>query len=146
VLHALGRRKEARIAYKLVLLHEPKAAYAFNNLCYLSFVEGNLEVAAAECRAAIGLDPTLTAARNNLGLTYAAAGQLDLAREQFALAGSPAATAYNVGIVHLAERRFADAATEFRTAETLSPGFAAAGRRAIDARRRALGFAPGGVE
>jgi Flp pilus assembly protein TadD len=79
----------------------------------------------------------MTAARNNLGLAYAAAGRLDLAREQFALAGGPASTAYNVGMMHLAEGRFAEAAAEFRTALKISPTFAGAERRAIDARRRA---------
>jgi len=138
ILQALGHRKEARTAYLLVLAFDPEAAYAFNNLCYLSFLDGAGERAVAECRVALQLDPALRAARNNLGLTYAAAGRLDLARREFEAAGDPAATAYNMGVVHLAERRFADAAAEFRTAQNISPHFAEAGRRAIDARRRAL--------
>ena len=138
ILQALGHREQARTAYLLVLASDAKAAYAFNNLCYLSFLDGAAERAIAECRVALQLDPALTAARNNLGLTYAAAGRLDLARREFEAAGDPAATAYNMGIVHLAERRFTDAAAEFRTAQDISPLFAEAGRRAIDARRRAL--------
>ena len=139
ILQALGQREQARTAYLLVLAFDARAAYAFNNLCYLSFLDGDAERAIAECRVAIRLDPTLTAARNNLGLTYAAAGRLDLARREFEAVGDPAATAYNMGVVHLAERRFADAAAEFRTAQAISPLFAEAGRRAIDARRRAAG-------
>jgi Flp pilus assembly protein TadD len=137
VLQALGHRREAREAYMLVLALEPQAAYAFNNLCYLSFLDGDGERATRECQTAIRLDSRLTAARNNLGLVYAAAGRLDLAREQFALAGGAAATAYNMGVVHLAERRFQDAAREFGAAQAAFPAFAEAGRRELDARRRA---------
>ncbi len=36
----LATAKEARTAYLLVLAFDPKAAYAFNNLCYLSFLDG----------------------------------------------------------------------------------------------------------
>jgi Flp pilus assembly protein TadD len=114
-----------------------KAAYAFNNLCYLSFLSGDGERAIAECRAALRLDPTMHAAHNNLGLTFAAAGRHDLAREQFAMAGGAAATAYNMGVVHLAGRRFAAAAKEFQTAQAISPTLGDAGRRAADAQRRA---------
>jgi tetratricopeptide (TPR) repeat protein len=138
ILQALGQRSQARAAYMMVLAFEPKAAYAFNNLCYLSFLSGDGERAIAECRAALRLDPTLRAAHNNLGLTFAAAGRLDLAREQFARAGGAAATAYNMGVVHLADRRFAAAAREFDDAQDIDPTFSQAGRRALDAHRRAI--------
>ena len=147
VLQALGQRAAARTAYMMVLAFDPRAAYAFNNLCYLSFLSGHTERAIAECRAAVRLDPGLRAAHNNLGLTFAAAGRNDLAREQFALAGGAAATAYNMGIVHLAARRFADAAQEFQAAQGLNPMFAEAGRRARDARERLRSAPrPGGDE
>ena len=137
ILQALGQRAEARNAYMMVLAFDPKAAYAFNNLCYLSFLSGDGERAIAECRAAVQLDPNMRAARNNLGLTLAAAGRHDLAREQFARAGGAAATAYNMGIIHLAGRRFAAAAKEFETAQEINPTLVEAGRRAADAQRRA---------
>jgi Flp pilus assembly protein TadD len=147
VLQALGLRTEARTAYMMVLAFDPRAAYAFNNLCYLSFLSGDTERAIAECRAAVRLDPGLGAAHNNLGLTFAAAGRNDLAREEFALAGGAAATAYNMGIVHLAARRFAAAAEEFQTAQGLNPTFTEAGRRARDAHERAKSaLRPGGDE
>jgi hypothetical protein len=37
-----------------------------NNLCYLSFLAGDTVKAAAECRAALAVDPRLTAARDTL--------------------------------------------------------------------------------
>jgi hypothetical protein len=42
-----------------------------------------------------------------------------------------------MGVVHLADRRFQEAAKEFGVAQAASPAFAEAGRRALDARRRA---------
>ena len=99
---------------------DPAAAYAFNNLCYLSFLEGNANRAMSECQTALRLDPSLTAARNNLALTYAAAGRSDLARIEFARAGVPAATAYNMGMIHLAQADFDTAARDFETAYALS--------------------------
>lgn len=141
ILQALGQRSQARNAYMMVLAFDSKAAYALNNLCYLSFLSGDGERAIAECRAALRLDPTLRAAHNNLGLTFAAAGRNDLAREQFALGGGAAATAYNMGVIHLAGRRFAAAAKEFQTAQAINPTLSEAGRRAADAQRRAASAA-----
>ena len=45
----------ARIETAILL--DPKAGYAFNNLCYLSFVEGKSDQAISECRAALTIDP-----------------------------------------------------------------------------------------
>jgi tetratricopeptide (TPR) repeat protein len=147
ILQALGQRDQARAAYMTVLAFDPNAAYAFNNLCYLSFLSGDGERAIAECRAALRLDPTMRAAHNNLGLTFAAAGRQDLAREQFARAGHAAAAAYNMGIVNLADRRFAAAAKDFDAAQRIEPTFSEAGRRALDAHRRAVaGGHPAGDE
>jgi Flp pilus assembly protein TadD len=137
VLQALGFRDEARNAYKMAFLLDGNAGYALNNLCYLSFVEGNAEQAIAECQRALRLDPSLSAAHNNLALTYAAVGRLDLARREFALAGPVGYAAYNMGIVYLAQNRYSDAAVEFDAAGDSSPGLLDAARRARDARRLA---------
>jgi tetratricopeptide (TPR) repeat protein len=121
----------------MALALDDRAAYAYNNLCYLSFLEGRTEQAIVECRIALTLAPQLTAARNNLGLSYAAAGRHDLARAEFALAAGPAATAYNMGVVYLSLKRFNAAAGEFAMAQAMSPSFAEAAKRAGYARRRA---------
>jgi hypothetical protein len=83
------------------------------------------------------MSPQLTAARNNLALTYAAGGRPDLARREFALAAGPAATAYNMGVVYMALKRFDDDAGEFAMAHAMSPPLTEAARRAGEARRRA---------
>jgi Flp pilus assembly protein TadD len=137
LLHALGLRDEARRAYRLAVLLDPKAAYAYNNLCYLSFVEGNSAQAASECHAALQIDSHLTAAHNNLALINAAMGHDDLARTEFAASGDAASVAYNMGIVYLAQSRYADAADEFDSAQITPRPVVDAERRARDARRLA---------
>ncbi len=60
------------------------AAYAVNNLCYLAFRRGPHRLGHRDVHAkALELDPTMTAARNNLALALAASGRIDLARTQF---------------------------------------------------------------
>lgn len=117
ILQSLGRRTEARQAYSAATNLDKTAGYPLSNLCYLSFVEGKASQAIDECRTAIRRDPQLLAAHNNLALTYAAVGRLDLAKQEFAQAGS-AAEAYNMGIVHLARKEFARAAEQFDRASS----------------------------
>jgi Flp pilus assembly protein TadD len=137
VLHALGRRDEARAAYQRALLLEPAAPYALNNLCYLSLVEGRAAQALEECRAALRAEPALSAAHNNLALTYAALGKLDLARHEFEIAGGTTNPAYNMGIVYLTQDRFTLAAKEFDIARLSTPIVVDAARRARASRDRA---------
>ena len=117
ILQSLGRRTEARQAYSAATKLDATAGYPLSNLCYLSFVEGKATQAIDECRTAIERDPQLRAAHNNLALTYAAVGRLDLAKREFAQAG-PAAEAYNMGIVHLARKEYARAAEQFDRASS----------------------------
>jgi Flp pilus assembly protein TadD len=135
LLQAVGNRPEARRAYEAALSRDAGAAYAVNNLCYLSFVEGKSSQAISECEHALRLDPSLQAARNNLALTYAAIGRLDLARQEFVLAGGAAGAAYNMGVVHLAQKQYAEAAGEFDAAHAAQPAFADAERMAWQARQ-----------
>ena len=66
VLAALGHGGDARREYGRAVQLDPRAAYALNNLCYLSFLERDAPHALAECRAALAIDPALTAARETL--------------------------------------------------------------------------------
>ena len=79
------------------------------------------------------LDPTLTAAHNNLALTFAASGDLDRARREFLAAGDRPPRHYNLGIVHLAEREYASAADAFE--EAIKPRRPVHGRQSAGARR-----------
>lgn len=140
ILAALGRAEEARRAYEHARALDPGAAYIRSNLCYLSFLEGRIDQAIAECRAAVEADPGLRPARNNLALAYAAAGRDDLAQREFLAAGT-AAGLYNIGIVHLAEHRYVRASQAFAAAQHERPLWAAARKRASQTRALAAASA-----
>ena len=138
VLDALGRFEEARAAYLEASALDPAAAWALNNLCYLDFRLGRFAEARQHCDAAIRASPGLTVAHNNLGLTLAASGDLDSATTAFLAGGDEATAQFNLGIVHLANERFADAAAAFERAIKARPSFTVAKSRAHDARMRSI--------
>jgi tetratricopeptide (TPR) repeat protein len=134
VMQALGRHEDARAAYELATALDAQASYAFNNLCYLSFLDGGTEGAIVACRRALSLDPTLTAARNNLALAYAASGRMDLAQTEFIDANDAGRGLYNVGITHLASGNYAAAVAAFDAASRANPLLAIARERASQIR------------
>ena len=77
--------------------------------------------ARAHCKAALDVDPSMTAARNNLALTFVASGDAAAARQAFLAAGDPAGAAYNRGIVHMASREYTRAAEAFEEAIAARP-------------------------
>jgi tetratricopeptide (TPR) repeat protein len=134
VMQALGRREDARAAYELAIRLDTGASYAFNNLCYLSFLDGQPAAAIVACRRALSLDPTLTAARNNMALAYAASGRMDLARVEFLDANDAGRGFYNVGIAYLASGNRDAALAAFDTASRANPLLAIARERASQIR------------
>lgn len=130
ILLALGRNADARRAFERALALDPDAAYALNNLCYLSFLEGDIAGAMSHCRAALSSDPDFVAARNNLALVYAASQREDLAMHEFSATGDPAAASYNIGLVREAEGNFDTAAKAFDEASRMRPTWGAARVRA----------------
>jgi protein O-GlcNAc transferase len=138
LLDALGRFDEAEAAYQGAFALDSHAAWALNNLCYLAFRRGRFEEARAHCEAALRMAPASVAAHNNLGLTYAAAGDIGEAHQRFRDAGDPAAADYNLGLMHLAKGEFAAAARAFEQAIKARPDFTAAKTRAHEARLRLL--------
>jgi Tfp pilus assembly protein PilF len=96
-------------------------------------VEGKASQAIEECGTALRIDPTLAVAHNNLALTYAAVGRLDLAEGEFAKAGDTGNAAYNMGIVLMAQSRYSEAATQFESARFASPRPFDTDRRVHDA-------------
>jgi tetratricopeptide (TPR) repeat protein len=135
VLHALGQRDAARAAFERATTLEPAAAYAWTNLCYVSFQGGDTAAAVAACGRAVELEPSLAAAHNDLGLAYAAAGDFERAAAAFSAAGDAATGEFNMGIVLVATRNFAAAARAFDRAATLRPAWAEARARAEQSRR-----------
>jgi tetratricopeptide (TPR) repeat protein len=137
ILEALDRHRQARAEFERALALDPRAAYALNNVCYSLIAEGDGAAAGEACRRALALAPDLAPARNNLALAYALQGDLPGAEREFAAAGSPAALAYNLGVLHMAQRRFGAAAAAFGRAASLEPGMPLAAERARQARHLA---------
>jgi Flp pilus assembly protein TadD len=134
VMQALGNRREARTAYEQARRSDPHASYALTNLCYLSFLEANLDAALGECRRALELDPGSKPAHNNLALIYASQGRLDLARSELFHDSDEAASQFNMGVIYLATSDYVRAVTAFQAALVARPSFSAAAQRARQAR------------
>jgi Flp pilus assembly protein TadD len=137
LLQALGLRAPARQAYDRALALDSSAGYAFNNLCYLSFLERNRTAASSECQAALQLMPDSTVARNNLGLVYASLGELQSARREFTSETHADRAPYNVGVVQFAAGNYAAAARSFEAAYEANPALRVAQRLARQARQLA---------
>jgi Flp pilus assembly protein TadD len=134
ILQALGRRDEARRAYERAVALEANATYALNNLCYLSFLEGQMDLAVSQCQRAVALEPQLKSARYNLALAYAGAGEMDLARAALSAGGDDAEASFNLGILHMAQRDYRSAAAAFDAASRARPTLNVARERALQAR------------
>jgi Flp pilus assembly protein TadD len=130
---AIGEMKRARQAYERAVELDPGAAYALNNLCYVQTLEGHSGEAVSSCTAALVAEPRLTAARHNLALARAVNGDVEGARREFAKLGDDGQVLYNVGIVHLAQRRFEAAARAFTEAYRVKPSLRLARARAAQA-------------
>lgn len=135
VFVALANLDEAAASFRAALALDPRAAYAMNNLCYVSFLKGDLAGATGQCRDAAALDPDMAAARNNLALVYAASDRLVEAQQEFLKAGGSANGHYNMGIVYMARRDYAKAAAAFDAALEEQPSLTDAAARAKEARR-----------
>jgi tetratricopeptide (TPR) repeat protein len=143
LLQRLGQTAAAQAAFEAALERDPKASYALNNLCYVKLLQGRGEQAIAACVNAVGLQPDLAAAHNNLALAYWLEGDQQSATEAFASVGGPGAVRYNTGIAFLGDRQFQEAAEAFDEASILSPASKRAHRRAVQARALAAGTIDG---
>jgi Tfp pilus assembly protein PilF len=138
LLDAIGEPAQARRAFARALLLDARAGWALNNLCFVELRLDRLVEARSHCQAALDVDPRMTAARNNLALTFVASGDAAAARQAFLATGNPAAAAYNRGIVHMANKEYIGAAEAFEEAIAARPAFTAAKARAHEARMLTL--------
>jgi Flp pilus assembly protein TadD len=129
-----GMRQFARAHgwYARALTLDPHAAYALNNFCYSSVRLGR-RGAVTTCERAAAAHPDSIGVRNNLGLAYAAAGDLQKAQAEFARAGDAAAH-YNMGMVHMARGRYKEANAAFTAALVARPGSSLAASRVRQSR------------
>jgi tetratricopeptide (TPR) repeat protein len=137
LLQAAGQMDAARAAYLRATELNPDAAYAWNNLCYLSLSTGNPVRAIGECQRAVQLAPRLEAARNNMALSYAAAGMVEEARDELLANGQPGDAAFNLGMLYMSLGRYKLAEESFRVATDIRPNFSAAATRRRQAGRLA---------
>src|SRR5690348_330614 len=119
VFQALGHRAQARREYESALAVDPHAAYALNNLCYTDILDAQIARAKDACARALVIDPDLTAARNNLGLAQAMAGDAKASRQSFETSADPAGALYNIGIVAMAQHRYQNAVEAFEAAQQI---------------------------
>jgi tetratricopeptide (TPR) repeat protein len=139
LLFALGQRSEARKCFERALRQSPDAVYALNNLCYTALMGGDLDGARAACRRAVEIEPHSTTARNNLALLLMAEGDVAGAAREFAESNNPAALHYNLGLVYMAAKRYAEAAAAFEKAVRLNPALPLVNERLRQARSLAGG-------
>jgi len=134
ILQGLGQIDGARRAYERAIALESHATYAMSNLCYLSFLEGRMDLAVAQCQRAVALEPELKSARYNLALAYAGSGEMQRAREALEAGGNVAEASFNLGILHMAQRAYRSAAAAFDAASRSKPTMSLARERALEAR------------
>jgi superkiller protein 3 len=75
-LHTLGRREEAREAYRKALALDPNDAWSLNNLGLTLIEEERFEEAKSPLETAAALDPTIPCFLNNLGIALERSGDL----------------------------------------------------------------------
>jgi tetratricopeptide (TPR) repeat protein len=134
LLQAMGQMRPARSWYIHAVNLDAHAAYALNNVCYVLIMMQEPD-AVATCQRAVAASPKSSVARNNLALAFAAAGDIDSARQQFAKAMGPTAATYNLGILYMALRDYPKAVGQFADAFRADPKFTRAAARAGQARR-----------
>ena len=140
VFLALGQKANPRKAFEDALGTDGRAAYALNNLCYLSLEEGDGAAAETTCRRALDVEPGLVASRNNLALAFALQGRIAEAEKGLLAADDRAEGQYNVGILRMALGNYEDAATAFDLAASERPSLWDAARRAVQARTLAAQY------
>jgi tetratricopeptide (TPR) repeat protein len=132
LFQAMGETKSARAWYERSLTLDRNVPYALNNLCYTAILLRRPDAVDA-CDKAVSVAPGSKSALNNLGLAYAARGDLQNARAAFDKAGDAAAD-YNMGIVYLSTRQYEKAVASFDAARRADPNFSSAAARARQAR------------
>ena len=137
ILVSLDQRTNARQAFEFALRLDDRAAFALNNLCYLSILEGKGVAAQGACERALKLEPSLAAARTNLALAHAIQGNVSRAERGLLSRPDEARGQYNVGMLRMALGRYADAIDAFELALKAKPALAEAARRVVQARESA---------
>ena len=137
VLESLGQPAGAERAYRSAVALNPRATFALNNLCYLQMTQATRRPRQHFCEAALAVDPNFAPARNNLALVEAKRGDLAGAEKRLRDGSGDGVSLYNVGVLRLTERRYAEAALAFDQAAAAQPSLTIARQRSVQARQAA---------
>ncbi len=120
-LNRLGQHAEASEQFRRALALQPELAYLHNNLGFSLYMEGKYAEAEQEVARALELCDAFPRARMNHGLALGKLGRYDEARAEFMQAGSEADAHYNVALLQIDARRYADAARSLEQALSIEP-------------------------
>jgi tetratricopeptide (TPR) repeat protein len=122
----LGNFSQARECYLKALEINFDLDFVHNNLCFHYVQAGDLQSAICHGEKAVLLNPSLTQARNNLGVAYGLSGEFGRAIEQFKIVGDEAEAHNKLGVLLLKAKRNAEALEEFKVAVRLKPFYTVA--------------------
>jgi len=134
LFEAEGDIRQARQWYEQALRLDSDASYALNNLCYSAVLLAQPD-AIPECWRALQAAPGSRAVRNNLGLAYAAAGDIEKATALFDGPADSAYAQYNLGIVYMGRGQYDKALAAFVAAMQVDSLAARAAEKAAQARK-----------
>lgn len=118
----LGQVQEAQILYEKVLAQTPEDADVRCDYGYHHYLGERWPESEEHLRAAIGLKPDLSRARNILGMLLARTGRVDEALSEFARAGVPQSEAHsNIALAMVLGENESEAIRHMTLATSLKP-------------------------
>ena len=139
--HLEGEIEEAIRLYQASIEHYPTAD-AHTYLGWMYSFQGRIEEAIRECQVAIKLDPDFGNPYNDIGVYLMTQGKLEeaipwLEKAKRARRYEPRHFPYlNLGRIHLARGRLAEALAEFRRALEIQPGDSSIRRAIVEVQAR----------
>lgn len=117
----LGHFEDAEQVLKSGIQADPGAAMLQNNLGYCYLAQNRLSDAEYRFREALTISPEFKRARMNLAIVLARAGRLEESLTEFSRAAPADIAHYNLGVVCLDLRDYANAEKAFRAALLANP-------------------------
>jgi tetratricopeptide (TPR) repeat protein len=111
-----GKFDDAEYIFQQGIQADPGAAMLHNNLGYIYLLRNRLPDAETQCREALRISPDFKRARMNLAVTLARAGRPQESLIEFSHVVSADVAHYNVGVIALDQKNYADAEKSFRQA------------------------------
>ena len=123
ILDDQGELAGAEAAHRKALAIDQSRAALHNNLGYNLLLQGKADLAAAELKRAIEIEPQSQIARNNLGAALATGSQSKEALTEWQRSGDPASAHNNLGAVLMEQGKDQEAREEIQTALRFRPAY-----------------------